>query len=65
MSFSSWRMAYRARAEMGQRTLVVAGSPSGEGVVVLAGRADAATGDVGNGEALQDHASCAAPAAAK
>jgi CDP-diacylglycerol pyrophosphatase len=54
-----------ARADMSRRTLVVAGSPSGSGFVVLAGQADAAAGDDGSGEDLQDHAVCSAPTAGK
>lgn len=54
-----------AREDMSRRTLVVVGSPSGSGFVVLAGQADAAAGDEGSGEDLQDHAVCAAPAAGK
>jgi CDP-diacylglycerol pyrophosphatase len=54
-----------AREDMSRRTLVVVGSPSGSGFVVLAGQADAAEGDEGSGEDLQDHALCAAPAAGK
>jgi CDP-diacylglycerol pyrophosphatase len=54
-----------AREDMSRRTLVVVGSPSGSGFVVLAGQADAAAGDEGSGEDLQDHALCAAPAAGK
>jgi CDP-diacylglycerol pyrophosphatase len=54
-----------AREDMSRRTLVVVGSPGGSGFVVLAGQADAAAGDEGSGEDLQDHALCAAPAAGK
>jgi CDP-diacylglycerol pyrophosphatase len=54
-----------ARDDMGQRTLVVVGSPSGSGFVVLAGQVDPAAGDDGSGEDLQDHAVCAAPAYGK
>lgn len=54
-----------AREDMGERTIVVAGSPTGSGFVVLAGQADPATGDEGSGEDLQDHATCAAPAYGK
>jgi CDP-diacylglycerol pyrophosphatase len=54
-----------AREDMSRRTLVVVGSPSGSGFVVLAGQADAAAGDEGSGEDLQDHSLCAAPAAGK
>ena len=54
-----------AREDMSRRTLVVVGSPSGSGFVVLAGQADAAAGDEGSGEDLQDHTVCAAPAAGK
>ena len=54
-----------AREDMSRRTLVVVGSPSGSGFVVLAGQADPAAGDDGSGEDLQDHAFCAAPAAGK
>jgi CDP-diacylglycerol pyrophosphatase len=57
-----------ARAAMGDQTLVVVGTvgPDGEpGFVVLADHADAATGDRGSGESLQDHTSCAAPVTGK
>ena len=54
-----------AREDMSRRTLVVVGSPSGSGFVVLAGQADAAAGDEGSGEDLQDHTVCAAPGAGK
>jgi CDP-diacylglycerol pyrophosphatase len=54
-----------AREDMSRRTLVVVGSPSGSGFVALAGQADAAAGDEGSGEDLQDHTLCAAPAAGK
>ena len=50
---------------MGDQTLVVVGAVGSDGepkFVVLADRADAATGDLANGESLQDHASCGAPA---
>jgi CDP-diacylglycerol pyrophosphatase len=53
-----------ARADMASRTIVVVGSvaPDGRpGFVVLAGRADPATGDRGDGEKLQDHNSCPVP----
>ena len=48
-----------AREDMRMYTLVVAGArfaDEGPGFVVLAHRADSATGDRGGGEALQDHA---------
>jgi CDP-diacylglycerol pyrophosphatase len=57
-----------ARTDMGDQTLVVVGAmgPDGEpGFVVLADHVDAATGDRGSGESLQDHTSCAAPAIGK
>lgn len=47
-----------ARAHMGDYTIVVAGVALGQeapGFVLLAGRADPAHGNVGSGEALQDH----------
>jgi CDP-diacylglycerol pyrophosphatase len=50
-----------ARETMGERTLVVIGSTGADGqpgFVVLAGRTDAATGDLAGGEELQDHTSC-------
>ena len=53
-----------ARADMGRRTLVVAGavlSDGQPGFIVLAGLVDPATGDTGGGEAVQDHQVCAAP----
>lgn len=57
-----------ARADMGRRTLVVAGAILGDGrpgFIVLAGLVDSATGDTGGGEAVQDHRMCAAPVAGK
>jgi len=48
-----------ARADMGAHTLVLAGETfaGGEpGFILLDNRADPAAGDMGNGEALQDHA---------
>ncbi len=48
-----------ARADMGAHTLVLAGATFADGApgfVLLDGEADLAKGDVGNGEALQDHA---------
>jgi CDP-diacylglycerol pyrophosphatase len=57
-----------ARTAMGDQTLVVVGTvgPNGEpGFVILADQADAATGDRGSGESLQDHTSCAAPVTGK
>jgi CDP-diacylglycerol pyrophosphatase len=54
-----------AHEDMSRRTLVVVGSPSGSGFVVLAGQADAAADDEGSGEDRQDHTLCAAPAAGK
>ncbi len=53
-----------ARADMGSRTLVVVGSADADGrpgFVVLAGHTDPATGDLAEGEELQDHASCPPP----
>jgi CDP-diacylglycerol pyrophosphatase len=50
--------------DMGLETLVVVGAylPDGRpGFVLLAGRADPATGDPGAGEELQDHTSCPPP----
>jgi CDP-diacylglycerol pyrophosphatase len=47
-----------ARADMGSETLVVVGSVGADGqpgFVILADRADAATGNPGTGEELQDH----------
>jgi CDP-diacylglycerol pyrophosphatase len=47
-----------ARQAMGRYTLVVVGmdfADAGPGFVLLAGRADPAAGNPGNGEALQDH----------
>lgn len=56
-----------ARGEMGNRSLVVVGAagPDGTpGFVILSGHADPATGDLAEGEELQDHAYCPpAPAA--
>lgn len=57
-----------ASADMGRRTLVVAGAVLGDGrpgFIVLAGLVDPATGDTGGGEAVQDHNVCAAPMAGK
>jgi CDP-diacylglycerol pyrophosphatase len=57
-----------ARAAMGRNTLVVVGAVLDDGrpgFIVLAGHADPAVGDLGGGEELQDHQSCAAPAAGK
>ena len=57
-----------ARTDMGNWTLVVVGTsgPDGEsGFVILADRADAATGDRASGESLQDHETCAAPVIGK
>ena len=48
-----------AAADMGRRTLVVAGTVLADGspgFFLLAGHADLASGDRGNGEELQDHA---------
>jgi CDP-diacylglycerol pyrophosphatase len=48
-----------ARADMGAHTLVLAGETFADGApgfILLDGRADLAQGDVGSGEALQDHA---------
>jgi CDP-diacylglycerol pyrophosphatase len=53
---------------MGDQTLVVVGAvdPDGEpGFIILADRADVATGDRASGESLQDHKTCAAPAIGK
>jgi CDP-diacylglycerol pyrophosphatase len=53
-----------ARDTMGDRTLVVVGTTGAggqPGFVVLADRADPATGDAAAGEELQDHASCPPP----
>lgn len=50
-----------ARDTMADRTLVVVGSVGADGrpgFVILAGRTDAATGDLAEGEELQDHAWC-------
>jgi CDP-diacylglycerol pyrophosphatase len=52
-----------ARDDMAARTLVVVGSvdaDGGPGFVVLTDRADAATGDLAEGEQLQDHDNCRA-----
>jgi len=57
-----------ARTDMGRRTLVVAGavlSDGQPGFIVLAGLVDPATGDIGGGEAVQDHQACAAPMTGK
>ena len=57
-----------ARADMGLNTLVVVGAVGADGrpgFIILAGRADPATGDLGEGEKLQDHNSCPAPTAGK
>jgi CDP-diacylglycerol pyrophosphatase len=56
-----------ARADMGDRTLVVVGAVAADGrpgFVILTDRADAATGDQAAGEELQDHDSCPRLAAA-
>ena len=56
-----------ARADMGDRTLVVVGSVAADGrpgFIILTNRADAATGDQAAGEELQDHDSCPRLAAA-
>ena len=56
-----------ARADMGDRTLVVVGAVAADGrpgFVILTDRADAATGDQAAGEELQDHDSCPRRAAA-
>jgi len=48
-----------ARADMGAHTLVLAGESLADGkpgFILLDGKSDLATGDLGNGEALQDHA---------
>ena len=53
-----------ARADMGDRTLVVVGRYGADGTpgfVILAGRADRAIGDPGSGEDLQDHDACPPP----
>ena len=50
-----------AREDMASRTLVVVGSEdvNGQpGFVILTDRADAATGDLAEGEELQDHDFC-------
>jgi CDP-diacylglycerol pyrophosphatase len=52
-----------ARDDMAARTLVVVGSvdaDGGPGFVVLTDRADPATGDLAEGEQLQDHDNCRA-----
>lgn len=57
-----------ARADMGDQTLVVVGAVGRDGnpgFIVLADRVDPATGDRAGGEALQDHAACAAPTVGK
>ncbi|RDH76956.1 CDP-diacylglycerol diphosphatase [Mycolicibacterium moriokaense] len=54
-----------AREDMGSQTLVVTGSPDGDGFIALAGHADPATGAGGHGEDLQDHESCQAPSYGK
>jgi CDP-diacylglycerol pyrophosphatase len=57
-----------ARSAMGDQTLVVVGAtgPDGEpGFVILADRADMATGDKAAGESLQDHQTCPAPTIGK
>jgi CDP-diacylglycerol pyrophosphatase len=57
-----------ARAAMGDQTLVVVGAMGQDGeprFVILADRADMATGDRANGESLQDHQTCAAPVIGK
>jgi CDP-diacylglycerol pyrophosphatase len=53
-----------ARDNMGLETLVVVGGYLGDGrpgFFLLAGRADAATHDIGSGEELQDHKNCPPP----
>ncbi|MET0475762.1 MAG: CDP-diacylglycerol diphosphatase [Mycobacterium sp.] len=53
-----------ARGDMASRTLVAVGAvrPDGRpGFVILSDRADAGTGDLAEGEELQDHAFCPAP----
>jgi len=53
-----------ARADMGSHTLVVVGSVGADGqpgFVILAGHADPASGDLADGEELQDHSSCPPP----
>jgi CDP-diacylglycerol pyrophosphatase len=55
-----------ARDHMGDRTLVVVGAFGADGrpgFVILSDRADAATGDLAEGEELQDHAFCPQPPA--
>ena len=55
-----------ARDDMGSRTLVVVGATGADGrpgFVVLSDHADAASGDLAEGEELQDHAFCPAPPA--
>jgi len=57
-----------ARAAMGQNTLVAVGAVIDDGrlgFIILAWQADPAAGDMAGGEELQDHRSCAAPAAGK
>jgi CDP-diacylglycerol pyrophosphatase len=57
-----------ARAAMGQNTLVAVGAVLDDGrlgFIILARQADPAAGDMAGGEELQDHHSCAAPAAGK
>jgi CDP-diacylglycerol pyrophosphatase len=53
-----------ARDDMGSRTLVavgVTGADGRPGFVILSDHADAANGDLAEGEELQDHAFCPAP----
>ena len=53
-----------ARDDMGLETLVVVGTYLGNGqpgFILLAGRADPATGNLGAGEELQDHTTCPPP----
>ena len=53
---------------MGQNTLVAVGAVLDDGrlgFIILARQADPAAGDMAGGEELQDHHSCAAPAAGK
>lgn len=57
-----------ATADLAAHTLVVVGAVGVDGragFVILAGRADPASGDLGSGEDLQDHDLCAAPAPGK
>ncbi|WP_264068915.1 CDP-diacylglycerol diphosphatase [Mycolicibacterium komossense] len=55
-----------ARGDMGSRTLVVVGTEAPDGTpgfVILAGQVDRATGDLAEGEELQDHGYCPPPPA--